>query len=132
MQNVFLNLDCFLKIGRINLGKHDTFQGLKCPLKSVLFITVAGWKIAFLLKVNCFIKPEAALLADVLENKNTFFTEHLRTTASIIQKQTTFTATEKQLFCGTAFLRQPLIFIEHNYHRTCRSSHKRSSVKNCS
>ena len=87
MQNVFLNLDCFLKIGRINLGKHDIFQGLKCPLKSVLFITVAGWKIAFLLKVNCFITPEAALLAHVLENKNTFFTEHLRTTASIIQNK---------------------------------------------
>ena len=37
------------------------------PWKSFLFITVAGWKLAYLLKVNCFIIPEAALLAYVVE-----------------------------------------------------------------
>ena len=58
-----------------------------------------------------------------------FFAELFGATTSVKQKQTIFTATEEQLFCGTAFLRWPSIFIEHCFRRVCRSSHRRCSIK---
>ena len=63
-------LDCYLKIGTNKVLKG--WLGIKIILRKPYYNRASGLvpfkKIAFSLKVNCFIIPDAALLADVLEN----------------------------------------------------------------
>ena len=63
-------LDCYLKIGTNKVLK--AWLGIKIILRKHYYNRACGLvpfkKLEFSLKVNCFVIPDAALLADVLEN----------------------------------------------------------------